>query len=145
MTAPVQRGIEHLSTQFVPLPPGVWTNIPLQVTLPFAGNYLLDANVRGRLHTADSPIDTFIRARLWNDTSGAAVPNSERLVYQTYGDGSSDKGGNGTAPISALISVTVPTTIRLQAMRTDTLGAPSHADIFSDGEGFTSLRYALTL
>lgn len=144
MTIPVPglRGIQHLSQQEVDLPPGVWTDTPLEVNLPFPGEYELDADVRGRL-VGTSPVNAFITARLWDVTSGAAVSNSERLVYQSIGDAGTGQGsGNGTAPISELIRVTAPTTIRLQAMRTDATGTATIAQIHSDTQGFTSLRYA---
>jgi len=139
--APALHGVAHLGTQ-VNLPPGVWTDIPVQADLPAAGTYELDANVRGRL--AGTPaVNTFITARLWNATTGTAVPQSERLVYQVIDSnaGTAAAGGNATAPISELITVTGPTTISLQATDTTTVGAASIAQIYSDGYGYTSLRY----
>jgi len=138
-------GIAHLGTQ-VSLPPGVWTNIPVQVFLPTAGTYDLDANVRGRLAGIPS-VNTFITARLWNATAGAEVPQSERLVYQVIDGnaGTAQAGGNATAPIDELITVTGPTTIVLQATSTNAVGAASIAQIYSDGYGYTSLRYDVVL
>lgn len=137
----VPHGIEYLNTQ-VDLPPGVWTDTPLQVVLPRAGTYDLDADVRGRL--AGTPeLNTYIMARLWDATSGAAVPQSERLVYQVIdlNAGAAQVGGNQTAPIDELIRVNGPTTIRLQARHNDAVGAALVAQIYSDGQGYTSLRY----
>lgn len=135
------QGIAHLGAQ-VDLPPGVWKSTPLVVTLPFAGTYELDADVRGRLSGVPS-VNTYISARLWNDTANAAVPQSERIVNQlidpNVGDGLT--GGNLTAPISELIHVDGPTTIRLQGRRIDAIGAASVAEIYSDSVGYTSLRY----
>lgn len=135
------RGIDHLHT-IVDLPPGVWTNTPLEVTLPRAGTYELDADVRGRL-SGQPQVNTFITARLWNGTSGSAVPESERLVNQVIdlNAGNVETGSNHTAPISELIRVSGPTKIRLQAQRIDAVGAASVAQIYSDGYGYTSLRY----
>lgn len=138
---PATHGIVHLNTQ-VNLPRGVWTNVPLQVVLPKAGTYELDADVRGRL--AGSPaLNTFITARLWNVTAGAEVPQSERIVYQIIdlNAGAAQAGGNATAPINELITVSGPTTIALQAVRNDAAGAASIAQIYSDGAGYTSLRF----
>ncbi|MFF2409337.1 hypothetical protein [Streptomyces sp. NPDC058092] len=134
-------GIEHLQTQ-VDLPAGAWTNTPLEVTLPRSGTYELDADVRGRL-AGNPPINTYITARLWNVTSGTAVPTSERLVYQIIDGNAGDAqaGGNQTAPISELIRVKKPTTIRLQAQRIDAVGTATVGQVFSDVHGYTSLRY----
>ncbi|MFJ9447837.1 hypothetical protein ACIRRH_39305 [Kitasatospora sp. NPDC101235] len=134
-------GIAHLNTP-VNLPNGVWTDAPLEVTLPRAGTYELDADVRGRLAGAPS-INTFITARLWDVTSGTAVAESERLVNQIIdlNPGAAQAGGNATAPISELIQVNGPTTIRLQGIRNDAVGAASIAQIYSDASGRTSLRY----
>ncbi|MFE7706345.1 hypothetical protein ACFU6I_11205 [Streptomyces sp. NPDC057486] len=145
-TAPIapasnSAGIATLNT-VVNLPNGVWTDTPLEVTLPRPGTYELDANVRGRLAGAP-PLNTSITARLWNVNSGAEVSQSERFVYQVINlnAGEATAGGNQTAPISELISVSRPTTIRLQARRVDALGAASIAQVYSDGFGYTSLRY----
>ncbi|MFD8725655.1 hypothetical protein ACFV2H_48890 [Streptomyces sp. NPDC059629] len=138
---PAKAGIATLNT-IVNLPNGAWTDTPLEVTLPKAGTYALDADVRGRL-SGTPALNTYITARLWNVNSGTEVPQSERLVYQiiNLNPGQADAGGNQTAPISELIRVSGPTTIRLQAQRVDAVGAASIAQIYSDGAGYTSLRY----
>ena len=135
------RGITTLHTN-VDLPPGVWTDTPLEVNLPRPGTYELDADVRGRLRGVP-PLNTYISARLWNVTSRAAVPESERLVYQVINEnpGNAQAAGNQTAPISELIRVTSPTTIRLQAQDTNAVGAANIAQVYSDGYGYTALRY----
>lgn len=134
-------GIAHLATQ-VNLPAGVWTNVPVQVVLPRAGTYEIDADVRGRL-AGVPPVNTYITGRLWNATTGAAVPQSERLVYQIIdgNSGTAQAGGNATAPISELVSVTGPTTITLQARDVNAVGAANIAQIYSDASGYTSLRF----
>ncbi|RAG85026.1 hypothetical protein DN069_13785 [Streptacidiphilus pinicola] len=122
--------------------PGGWTDTPLEVTLPRAGTYELDADVRGRL-IGNAPFNSYIVARLWDATSGAEVPQSERLVYQII-DNRTDNaldGGNATAPISELIKVTGPTTIRLQAEAVNSYGAASTSQIYSDSVGYTALSY----
>lgn len=135
------HGIAHLNTQ-VNLPNGVWTDVPLQVVLPHAGTYDLDADVRGRLAVTPAA-NSFITARLWNVTAGAEVPLSERQVYQIIdlNTGTAQAGGNETAPIEEQITVSGPTTIMLQALRTDAVGHASIAQIYSDGFGRTSLRF----
>jgi hypothetical protein len=136
------NGIAVMKSSFVDLPPAVWTNTSLEVKLPRSGTYELDANVRGRLQ-GTPPLNTYITARLWNVTSGTQVPLSERLVYQVinYNTGNAPAGDNQTAPISELIEVTRPTTIRLQAQDNNNNGAASIAQIFSDEYGYTSLRF----
>ena len=68
---PTNSGIAKLHTN-VNLPPGAWTNTPLEVTLPRSGTYALNADVRGRL-SGVSPLNTYLSARLWNVTAGAEV------------------------------------------------------------------------
>jgi hypothetical protein len=126
----------------VDLPPSTWTNIPLQVHLPYAGTYEIDADVRGRLQ-GTPPLNTYIVGRLWNVTSGAQVPDSERTVYQVDNDNPASEpvGGNQTAPDSELISVTGPTTIQLQAEDVNATGTAAIAQVGSDDTGYTTLRY----
>ncbi|MFH8387356.1 hypothetical protein ACH4E7_41710 [Kitasatospora sp. NPDC018058] len=134
-------GIAHLNTP-VNLPNGVWTDTPLEVTLPRAGTYELDADVRGRL-AGVPPVNAFITARLWDVTSGTAVAESERLVNQIIdlNAGAAQAGGNATAPISERVQVNRPTTIRLQGIRNNAVGAATIAQIYSDASGRMSLRY----
>lgn len=136
------RGIAKLHTN-VNLPSNAWINTPLEVNLPRAGTYALDADVRGRL-AGVPPLNTYVSARLWNVTAGAEVPESARLVYQIidHNQGGALAGGNQTAPISELIKVTGPTTIRLQARDNNAQGVANIAQIYSDGHGYTSLRYS---
>ncbi|CCH31992.1 hypothetical protein ABZ816_26840 [Actinosynnema sp. NPDC047251] len=135
------QGVSHLNSQ-VDLPAGAWVDTPLTVSLPFSGTYELDADVRGRLSGTPS-VNTYITARLWNATTNTAVPQSERLVNQIidHNVGDAATGNNQTAPISEVVHVDGPTTIRLQARRIDAVGAAAIAQIYSDGAGYTSLRF----
>ncbi|MBW4718207.1 hypothetical protein [Saccharothrix obliqua] len=135
------QAVAHLHAQ-VDLPAGVWTSTPLVVTLPWAGTYEIDADVRGRLSGVPS-FNSYITARLWNDTTNSAVPESERLVNQIIdrNAGAAGTGSNHTAPISEVVRVDGPTTIRLQAIRVDAEGAATIAQIYSDAAGYTSLRF----
>jgi hypothetical protein len=125
-----------------PTPSGTWANSTLQVTLPTAGTYALDLDVRGRL-SGTPPVNAFIVARLFNVTAAAVLPNSERLITQIIdgNPGAAPYGVNTTAPISERIRVGGPTTIRLQATRVNAAGATSAADILSDPNGHTSFRF----
>jgi hypothetical protein len=68
------------------------------------------------------------------------VPESERLVNQIIDTnaGEAQTGSNQTAPISELIRVTSPTTIRLQAQRIDAAGTATVGHVYSDVHGYTS-------
>ncbi len=138
---PASNGIAKLHAN-INLPPGAWTDTPLEVTLPRRGTYELNADVRGRL-IGTAPVNSYIVARLWNVTAGAAVPESERLIYQVINlnRGGGEAAGNATAPIHELITVTGPTRIRLQALDNNAAGRASVAQIYSDNVGYTALRY----
>jgi hypothetical protein len=133
-----------ISTLHLPvnLPTGVWVTTPLAVHLPGPGTYAIDANVRGRLEATPS-VDTYITARLWDDTRHMPLFDSERLVYQLvdFNTLSQPIGGNETAPIDELVTVNRPTTIRLQAVDETTNGTAGIAQIYSDSDGYTTLRY----
>ena len=135
-------GTAHMNTTATDLPAGVWTDVPVQVVLPRAGTYDINADVRGRLAGVPA-VNTYITARLWDATAGTAVPQSERLVYQIIdlNPGTAQAGGNATAPISEQIRVTGPTVISLQATHKDAVGAANIAQIYSDGNGYTSLSF----
>ncbi|MEV0354091.1 hypothetical protein AB0H88_50830 [Nonomuraea sp. NPDC050680] len=138
-------GIAYLpaNVDLQPTASGTWVNTGLQVTLPSAGTYALDLDVRARLQGVP-PVNTYMVARLWNVASGAALPNSERILSQLIDTTSAGAGiiaKNTTSPISERITVTGPTTIRLQAQRTNAFGASTIAAIWSDSAGRTSFRF----
>ncbi|MCG5220840.1 hypothetical protein [Streptosporangium sp. KLBMP 9127] len=142
---PAPSGIAYLpaNVDLQPTASETWVDTGLQVTLPKAGTYALDLDVRARLQGVP-PVNTYMVARLRNVTSGSVIPNSERILSQlidftTAGAGIIAK--NTTSPISERITVTRPTTIRLQAQRTNSVGASTIAAIWSDGAGRTSFRF----
>jgi hypothetical protein len=73
------RLIEHGSSvlrttvDLQPTASGTWMGTGLEITLPAAGTYQLDATVRGAL-TGTSPVNTWIVARLFDVDAGAVVP-----------------------------------------------------------------------
>jgi hypothetical protein len=144
LAAPARSGIAHLSgvADLQPTASGTWTNTGLRVTLTRSGTYALDADVRARL-SGVPPVNTYIVARLWNVTDGAALSDSERLCNQIIDSNAGDAltGQNTTVPISERITVTGPTIIELQAERINAAGASAVASIFSDVHGRTSLRF----
>lgn len=136
-------GIVYLPTDLdlQPFGSGTWADSSLQVTLPRAGTYDLDLNVRTLL-VAMPPIDAYMMARLWNVTSGTAVPKSERFVEQlNVQQGTALIDHHETTPINERVTVNGPTTIRLQATRVNYVGATTAAGVYSDTNGYTSLRF----
>jgi hypothetical protein len=132
--------VHHLSVpvNLQPTASGTWVGV-LEVTLPQPGTYILDANVHGRLW-GKPPVNAVIYARLWNVTTNSLVPDSTRTINH-LADSNTEIGQIGqraTAPISEEVTVTGPTTIRLQAARVNQSGASTYADILSG----TSLRFA---
>lgn len=128
-----------------PTASGTWSNTTLEVVLPSAGTWNLDAVVRGNL-SGVSPVNAWISARLFDVTTGAVVPNTESMVYQVGVTASAPTsitdGGNQGGGIATRYTTTGPRTIRLQAQRTNSVGASTVAAIHSDGFGRTTLRYA---
>ncbi|MDH6574472.1 hypothetical protein [Kitasatospora sp. MAP5-34] len=144
-TPPASGGIVHLSTtvDLQLTASGAWTNTGLEVTLPEAGTYQLDVDIRGQLDSVP-PVNAFIVARLWNATSDTALPHSERLVSQIIDGnrGAAQYGKNATSPINERITVNAPTAIRLEVKRVNNFGTSTiAAGIYSDSDGYTSFRY----
>lgn len=142
----VGRGFAVLpaTVNLQPTASGTWVTTGLQVVLPAAGTYDLDATVRSALSAA-SGTNTWISARLYDVTAGAVVPNSEVLVQQI--DLGSDSGTissahNNTVPIQVPYTVPGSRTVRLEAARINTAGASLGAGIHSDVNGRTTLRYS---
>ncbi|MDX2678128.1 hypothetical protein [Streptomyces soliscabiei] len=120
---------------------GAWTDSTLEVKLPLGGVYDLDVDVHGVL-SGIPPVNITMQARLWDVTSGAPVPQSERFIDQVQDEnqGNAQVGHNVTAPITERVRVTRPTTIRLQAARAYR-GTAVVAQIRSDPSGYTAFRY----
>lgn len=124
---------------------GVWVNTGLQLTLPVAGTYHLDANVRCVL-TASDGTNVWIGARLFDVTAGVVVPGSEVLVEQietTVSPATTvvTQGNNQQAPILIPYAVPGSRLVRLQVVKNLSGPAPSAARVHSDGNGRTTLRY----
>lgn len=108
-----------------------WTGVGLNVTLPRAGKYRVEAEVRAAVVGGG-----FVTARFFNTTASAAVPQALRLVNQLNGV-SPGTGANNTAPITAFITVSEPSVIRVEAMRGDAAGTQTSATITSGAAGQT--------
>lgn len=128
------------------VPSGTWVATGLSVLLPSAGTYHLDALIRAQLSAPGPNVNTWVIARLWDVTAGAALPETDVLIYQLAvqqpaGDEAITLSGNGSAPIMAQYTVPGPRTIRLEAARHNTTGAAGVAMIRSDPAGRTTLRW----
>ncbi|MDQ0376483.1 hypothetical protein [Amycolatopsis thermophila] len=125
--------------------PGVWVDCPLQVTLPEAGTYELDGNLRSYVE-GTSPASTYIVGRLFDVTAGVVVPNSETFINQqsvTVSPTSTSIriGANMSAPLVVDYAVTKPTVLRLQVKFTDGYSTVVGAHMTSDANGRTLLRF----
>ncbi|MFE6549661.1 hypothetical protein ACFVHS_14880 [Streptomyces sp. NPDC057746] len=109
----------------------VWTGVGINVTLPRAGKYRVEAEVRAAVVGGG-----FVTARFFNATASQAVPQALRLVNQLNG-AQPNQGVNNTAPITAFVTVSGPTVIRVEAMRGDATGAQTAASITSGAAGQT--------
>lgn len=119
---------------------GVWTDSALQIVLPGAGTYQLDASVRAAL-AATSPTNTYITARLFDATAGAVVPDSEVIINQINlgaSSGAVTSGLNVTGPITTEYTVPGPRVIRLQGRR---VGVSASAALHDNADGRTVLRF----
>lgn len=114
----------------------VFQDTGLSVTLPEAGTYLVQANVRCRVVMASGTYGT-IETKLHNSTDAADVSNSlRRCVYTT-----STAQIQVTNPITAIITVTASKVIKLYAARTFD-GSLTNSDIAGSATtGLTSLTY----
>ncbi|MCX4458676.1 hypothetical protein OOK58_42975 [Streptomyces sp. NBC_01728] len=149
-TAAGLRLVEHgyaVLPQDVNLQPtasGVWVDTGLQIALPSAGTYQLDANVRGNLQGSGNNFNVWLQARLWDITAGAVVPDSECIVQQYWLTQAAAASLGGNAVASALIEYSVPgpRSIRLEASRINLVGSSIAAGIPSNTvAGRTTLRY----
>lgn len=112
-----------------PTASGAWTPVTgAQITLPEPGRYLVAADARARI-SAFGPANVYISVRLFNVTAGAVVPQSTTLIFQTVTDGGQSATGNQTSSLGVFVTVTAPTSIRLEAMRTNFIGTSTAADI----------------
>ncbi|TPQ21343.1 hypothetical protein [Streptomyces sporangiiformans] len=120
---------------------GGWKNTGLAVELQ-PGTYHLDLDVQGRLW-GRAPINAWIFARLVNTTEGTVVPGSQRMInhLQSNNRGDGAIGHRDTTPIQERIEVETPTRIELQAMSSYAYSRTTIAEIRSDGNSRTSLRW----
>lgn len=125
------------TTNLNAIPSGTWVEVTnAQITLPQAGTYMISADVITSVDTSSGG-NTSISARLFNVTDGTMVPNTLRILSQSINYAS----GNHTAPVTTYITVTGPTTIRLEAQKNIVSGTPT-AHVFSNPvAGLTTLGF----
>ncbi|MFZ5856792.1 MAG: hypothetical protein ACOYZ6_08175 [Chloroflexota bacterium] len=139
LTALEQVGESVLASPFtISGAAGVYQDTGLSITLPSAGTYLINANVRSDL-TGNAGTSWWINAKLYNSTDSADVANSERMVVLTNTTGANQQL---TAPITVFVTVAASKTIKLYVCRNGT-GTPSwtRSNIYSDSNGRTLLSY----
>lgn len=118
---------------------GTYQDTGLSVTLPSAGTFQVDADIRAAL-VGNAGILWWIHAKLYNSTDSADVANSETLVVLT---GTTNLHLQNTAHISMTVTVAASKTIKLYAARNGS-DSPSWtgSSIASDSNGRTRMRYA---
>ncbi|MFF3336400.1 choice-of-anchor C family protein [Streptomyces sp. NPDC002888] len=112
----------------------------LTVTLPEAGIYDLDVNLRYELNNNDGPASTHMSARLTNTTTGVDVPDSETLVCHL--NNTNPQYAHSTVPINVRYEVSEPSTITVRGyltwqtypLKTAMLGG-------GDGNGYSRFRW----
>ncbi|MFJ4627184.1 hypothetical protein [Streptomyces sp. NPDC088847] len=108
------------------------------LVLPSAGLWMVTMVARGVLSFTGNA-GTFIVARIWNVTAGAAVPSTETFVTQVrqnIAGAGQTTGDNDTATMVKYLRVTGATTLRMEAKTTFQLGTqPTQASLVSDGNG----------
>lgn len=97
-----------------------WVPVPgATITVPGAGTYDLWADAHGGIVASTPPVDEVVFARLFNVTAGTAIAETEtevtRAVYPETSSTSWGVGSGGTAAIRWAVTVTGPTTFRLEA------------------------------
>lgn len=112
------------------------------LAIPSSGVWAVTMVARGVLSFSGTA-GTFIVARIFNVTSGSAVPNTETFVTQVrqnIAGASQTTGDNDTSTMLTYLTVTGPTTLRMEAKTVLQLGTtPTQASIVSDSNGRSGL------
>ncbi|HEY3605558.1 MAG TPA: hypothetical protein VGL04_12865 [Sporichthyaceae bacterium] len=143
---PLLQAVQAPGTFNVPVGPGAIAAVPgLTVTLPSAGTYLINANVRGVIHYA-GPVPVgghscWITADLANGAT--QVTNSQRLVDLLINLNPTREYMQATAPIQMLVTVAAGAIINVRAF-SDTTGAPgacpAETTIVTDQNGASTIN-----
>lgn len=100
----------------------VWQSTPWRITMPSAGVYLLMADVPCAVNYDISAslvaVTAQMAARFYDETAGAAVPNSSRpLAYSAAQLTGVTVGGGGTIPLALLYTIPALATVRIEGFR----------------------------
>lgn len=114
---------------------GVYQATGSTIVLPAAGTYLVTASVRGDLQSNAAGYHS-LQVQLRNNTAGAFVANTERVLAGTNVNGSYQAS---TAGVTAIITVGAASTLELYAARTGTGWAIS--TVQSDANGRSVLDW----
>ncbi|MFI5675756.1 choice-of-anchor C family protein [Streptomyces cellulosae] len=98
-----------------PGPPGVFSyaDVPaLTVTLPEAGIYDLDVNIRYELNNNDGPASAYMSAMLKDTTAGVDVPDSATMLCHL--NNANPQYSHSTVPINVRYQVSGPATITVR-------------------------------
>jgi hypothetical protein len=112
----------------------VYQDTGLSVTLPAAGTYIVEADVRYLLNC--SVAGAFLTAEFYNSSDGAAVANSETMLNQA---GNTGVFYQGTTHIRKEITVTASKVIKLYALRSGS--GFTNTDIYTNANGRTRMSY----
>lgn len=97
---------------------GTWVATTAQVVLPEAGTYALTADLYSHI-AATTPWAVAINARLFNVTAGALVGTNRRIQFGNINDpgGGTVMSLQNAGSINAFLTVTGPTTVRVEGQR----------------------------
>ncbi len=120
-----------------------YVQIPVTITLPTAGTYLLFGNVRGQINLTTSVIgdSAYINIQLYDNTNAVVVPGSVELLVNSAAQVTGTSIGYvNLGPIGPIVyTVTGSATIQLQAKYTYPGGGTCNSYILSDTNGNTTL------
>ncbi|MFD5570475.1 hypothetical protein [Streptomyces cadmiisoli] len=138
---PAMPSVEDVvtSTDLLPLADNVYGPVAgSALLLPSAGRWQVTMIARG-VFSFTGVAGTFMVARIFNVTAGAVVANSETFVTQVrqnVAGAGQTTGDNDTSTMTKYVTVTGPTTLRMEAKTVFQLGTqPTQAQIVSDANG----------
>lgn len=118
---------------------GTYQNTGLNVVVPVPGFYGFKYNARGDIQVSGG--DGWIQLRLYDATAGAAVPDSDRLIWYSDSTDAHLRQVHSAYSLQYFVP-TAGSTVRLEAMRqTGTPPTWSLSQIDSDSAGKTQLSY----
>ncbi|MFE3146567.1 hypothetical protein ACFXJ6_07875 [Streptomyces sp. NPDC059218] len=107
---------------------GVWLPVPgCEITLSEPGTYEVTAESEGSINLlGTSGQGVVISVRLYNTNAGAVVPNGPRIMVSNSNNAAAGAVANGAhATHGYEVTVTSPTTLRLEAQRVTGGGTPT--------------------